>query len=87
MACVVVLNTITVCKNFDVKKPRGVRLDSTVIEIRQQQLGTMADFLPPVNFSVFDLQDQEVPQVKSQTMWHPLMNLVNTTLSQTYGDP
>ena len=28
---------------------------STVIERRQQQLGTMADFLPPVTFSVFYL--------------------------------
>ena len=32
---------------------RGV--ESTVIERRQQQLGRMADFLPPVTFSVFDL--------------------------------
>ena len=30
-------------------------LDSTVIKRRQQQLGRMADFLPPVTFSVFDL--------------------------------
>ena len=29
--------------------------ESTVIERRQQQLGRMADFLPPVTFSVFDL--------------------------------
>ena len=29
--------------------------DTTVIERRQQQLGRMADFLPPVTFSVFDL--------------------------------
>jgi hypothetical protein len=28
---------------------------STVIERRQQQLGRMADYLPPVTFSVFDL--------------------------------
>ena len=28
---------------------------STVIERRQHQLGRMADFLPPVTFSVFDL--------------------------------
>ena len=28
---------------------------STVIEIRQHQLGRMTDFPPPVNFSVFDL--------------------------------
>ena len=30
-------------------------LESTVIEIRQQQLGIMADFPPPVTSSVFDL--------------------------------
>ena len=29
--------------------------DSTVIKRRQQQLGRMADFLPSVTFSVFDL--------------------------------
>jgi hypothetical protein len=28
-----------------------------------------------------------VPQIKSQTIRHPLMNLFNTTLSQKYGDP
>ena len=59
----------------------------TVIERRQHQLGRMADFPPPVSFSVFDLENHEVPQIKSQTMRHPLMNLVNTTSSQTYGDP
>ena len=60
---------------------------STVIERRQHQFGRMADFLPPVTFSVFDLKNHEVPQIKSQTMRHPLMNLVNTTLYQRYGDP
>ena len=30
-------------------------LDSSVIKRRQQQLGRMADFLPSVTFSVFDL--------------------------------
>ena len=29
--------------------------DSTVIKRRQQQLGRMADFLPSVTYSVFDL--------------------------------
>ena len=61
--------------------------DSTVIKRRQHQLGRMADFPPAVTFSVFDLNNLEVPQIKSQTMRHPLMNLVNTTLSQKYGDP
>jgi hypothetical protein len=45
----------------------------------------MADFLPAVTFSALDLY--EVPQIKSQTMRHPLVNLVNPTLSQKYGDP
>jgi len=35
-------------------RARGV-VESTVIERRQQQLGRMADFPPPVTFSVFDL--------------------------------
>ena len=63
------------------------RSDSTVIERRQQQLGRMADFPPLVTLSVFDLQNHEAPQIKSQTKRHPLMNLINTTLSQKYGDP
>ena len=33
------------------------------------------------------LINHEVPQIKSQTMRHPLMNLINTTLSQKYGVP
>ena len=47
----------------------------------------MADFPPPATFSVFDLKNREVPQIKSQTMRHLLMNLVNTTLPLKYGDP
>ena len=39
--------------------------DSTVIKRRQQQLGRMADFLPSVTFSVFDLQNYEAPHIKS----------------------
>ena len=50
-------------------------------------MGRMADFPPPVTFSVFDFKKHEVPQIKSQTMRHSLMNLVNTTLPQKYGDP
>ena len=64
---------------------RGV--ESTVIERRQQQSARMADFPPPVTFSVFDLKNHEVPQINSQTMWHPLMNLLNTNLPQKYGEP
>ena len=59
-------------------------VESTVIERRQQQLSRMADFLPLITFSVFLFIK---PWIKSQTMRHPLMNLVNTTLSQKYGDP
>ena len=49
----------------------------------------MAEFPPPVTLSIFDLYNHEVPQIKSQTMRQPLMNLVITqlTLSQKYGDP
>ena len=61
--------------------------DSTAIYRRQQQLGRMADFLPSVTFSIFDLKNYEAPHIKSQTMQHPMMNLVNTTLSQKYEDP
>ena len=60
---------------------------STVIERRQHQLGRMADFQPPVTFLAFDLQNHEIPQIKSQTKRHPLMDLFNTTLPQKYGDP
>ena len=53
-------------------------------------MGRMADFPPPVTFSVSDLENHEgheIPQINSQSMWNPLMNLVNATLSQKYGDP
>ena len=61
----------------------GGGVESTVIERRQQRLSRMADFPPPVTFSVFDLKNHEVPQIKPPTM----MNLVNTALPQKYGDP
>ena len=44
---------------------------SSVIERRQYQLGRMADFPPLVTFSVFELYNHEVPQIKSHTMRHP----------------
>ena len=37
--------------------------------------------------SVFDLYKHDVPQIKSQTMGHALMDLVNTTLFKKYVDP
>ena len=49
---------------------------STVKERMQNQLGRMANFPPHVTFSVFDLKNHEVPQIKSQTMRHPLIDLV-----------
>ena len=45
-------------------------------------MGRMTDILLPVTFSVFDLQNHKVPQIKSQTLRQPLINLVNTTLYQ-----
>ena len=47
----------------------------------------MADLPPPETSLAFDLLKHEVPQIKYHTMRHPLMNLVNTTLSQKYGEP
>ena len=56
-------------------------VDSTVIDSRQHKMGQMADFPPRVASSVFTFKNMKyVPQIKSQTMWHTLMNLVNTTL-------
>ena len=79
---------MAIYKVFFENYAKGYRcLKSIVIERRHHQLGRMADFPSPVTFSVFYLENPEVPQIKSQTMWHPLMNLVNTTLSQKYGDP
>ena len=57
-------------------------VDTTVIESWQHKMGQMADFLPLLASSVFD-----VPQIESQTMGHPLMNLVNTTLFKKCVDP
>ena len=51
------------------------------------KLGRMADFPPLLASSVFDLKKHDVPQIASQTMGHPLMNLVNTTLFEKYVDP
>ena len=73
-------------RGYKIRTPHGW-VKSTVIERRQQQLGRMTDFPPPVTFSVFYLKNHEVSQIKFQTMRHPLMNLVNTTLSQKYGYP
>ena len=39
----------------------------------------------PNYLSQFEMR-YPVPQITSQTMRHTLMNLVNTTLSQKYGD-
>ena len=47
----------------------------------------MADFPPPLTSSILELLKSDVPQTKSQTMRHDLMNLVNTTLFEKYEDP
>ena len=62
-------------------------VDRTAIDYSQYQLGQMVDFPPLLTILVFDLKKPDAPHIKSQTMRHPLMNLVNTTLSQKYGDP
>ena len=46
----------------------------------------MADFLHRLASSVFDLYKHDVPQIKSQTMGHALMDLANTTLLKKYVD-
>ena len=47
----------------------------------------MADFPTLLASSVFDFQKHYVPHIKSQTMQHALVNLLNTTLFQKYVDP
>ena len=42
-------------------------------------MSQMADFPPLLASSIFDLYKQETLQIKSQTMRHTSMNLVNTT--------
>ena len=43
-------------------------------------MGWIADFPPLLASSHFGLQKHDVPQIKSQIMWHIVGNLVNTTL-------
>ena len=62
-------------------------VDTTVIDRRQHKMGQMADFPPLLASSIIDLYKHDTTQIKSQTMWHTLMNLVNTTLSKKYEDP
>ena len=57
-------------------------VDRTVIDCWQNQLGQMADFSSPLTFLNFN-----VYKIKSQTMRHTQMNLVNTTLFEKYLDP
>ena len=55
-------------------------VDTSVIDRRQHKMGQMANIPPLLASSIFDLYKHETPQIKSQTMRHTLMNLVNTTL-------
>ena len=76
--------------NYMTKVDRGMEdggVDNTVINRRRHKMGQMADFPPLLASSMFDFYKQETPQLKSQTMQHTLMNLVNTTLSKKYVDP
>ena len=50
-----VLNLLIFGRKFGFMGPFHGESDRTVIKRRQQQLGRMADFLPSVTFSVFDL--------------------------------
>ena len=53
-------------------------VDTTVIDRRQHKMGQMAGFPPLIASSILDLYKQETPTIKSQTIQHTLMNLVNT---------
>ena len=59
---------------------------TTVIESRQHKMGWMADFPPLSDSSVFYFLKHYVPQIKSQTMGHALVNLFNTILFWKYVD-
>ena len=61
-------------------------VDRTVIDCWQHRLGQTADFSPLLTFLVFDLYKLNVPQIKSQTMRHALMNYVKTTFFEKYVD-
>ena len=54
-------------------------VDRTVIDCWQHQLGQMADIPSLLTILVFDLKKLDAPQTTSQTMWHTLIILVNTT--------
>ena len=49
-------------------------VDRTVIDYWPNQLGQMADIPPLLTFKFFDLYKLDLPQIKSQTMWHTRMN-------------
>ena len=61
-------------------------LDAAVIDNCQHKNGRMANFPPCLASSIFDLNKHYVPQIKSQTMGHALMDLANTTLHRKYLD-
>ena len=55
-------------------------VDNIVRDRRHHKMGQMADFPPLLASLIFDLYKQETPQIKSETMCHTLMNLVNTNM-------
>ena len=65
---------------------RGIAKQKTVkVCMKAATVGANGRLSAPVTFSVSD-NIKPIKQIKSQTMQHPLMNLVNTILSQQYGD-
>ena len=55
-------------------------VDTIVLESRQHKMGWMANFPPLLASSFFDFKKHDVLQIKSQILWHALINLVNKTL-------
>ena len=59
-------------------------VDRTVIDCQQNQLGQIADFPPLLTILLLKF---DVPQIKSPTMRHTLMNLGDKTLFGKYVYP
>ena len=69
------------------KRHPSMKKGGLVRDRRQHKMGQMADSPPLRASSIFDLYKHDTPQIKSQTMRHTLMNSVNTTFIEKYGDP
>ena len=62
-------------------------VDTIVIESRQHKMAEWQTFLFFYLLQFFYFKKHYVPQLKSQTMRHALVNLLNTTLLKKYVDP